>query len=96
MLSHTEGSGGESLLVDGFRAATQLGQEDPSHLETLTRTRVPTHAVGDEGYHYMIPEGRGNKIIGTSTDGGEPVRVSYNNDDRGTIRSKSFEELDEW
>lgn len=99
MLSHTEGSGGESLLVDGFRAAAQLGQENPSHLDTLARTKVPTHAVGDDGYHYTISEDRGNKIVEMSTTGSgsrEPVRIAYNNDDRGTVRSKNLTELDDW
>lgn len=96
MLSHTEGSGGESLLVDGFRAAAELGRENTKYLETLSDTRVPTYAAGDADYHYMIPESRGNKIISLDAQGIEPVRIAYNNDDRGTIRSKNFTELDNW
>ncbi|KAF8322515.1 Clavaminate synthase-like protein [Clavulina sp. PMI_390] len=97
LLSHTEGAGGESLLVDGFRAATLLGQANPAHLDVLARTKVPTHAVGDAEYHFMMPEERGNRIVELSQDGSEPVRVAYNNDDRGTIRGKkTVEELDTW
>jgi trimethyllysine dioxygenase len=96
LLSHTEGSGGESLLVDGFRAAAKLGHENKKHLETLSRTLVPTHAVGDSDYHYIIPERRGNAIVTMDPNRNEAVRISYNNDDRGTIRSKSLVELDEW
>jgi len=95
MLSHT-GSGGESLFVDGFSAAARLGHENKKHLETLTQTRVPTYAVGDNDYHYIIPEYRGNAIVTMDPTGTEPVRIAYNNDDRGTIRSKSLSELDEW
>lgn len=96
MLSHTGGSGGETLLVDGFHAAVRLGHENKRHLETLSRTLVPTYAVGDSDYHYVTPEYRGNAIVTMDPNGDEPVRIAYNNDDRGTIRSKSLTELDEW
>ena len=36
LLSHSEGSGGSSLLVDGFRAASILRTESPKAFDVLT------------------------------------------------------------
>lgn len=82
--------------MDGFRAAAKLGYENKKHLKALSQTLVPTHAVGDSDFHYIIPEHRGNAIVTMDPEGNEPARISYNNDDRGTIHSKSLSELDEW
>ncbi|KAJ5774504.1 hypothetical protein N7457_009400 [Penicillium paradoxum] len=48
LLSHTEGSGGENLLVDGFAAASQLRLEEPMHYGELLKHRQPWHASGNE------------------------------------------------
>ncbi|KAL2866739.1 proteasome regulatory particle base subunit RPT5 [Aspergillus lucknowensis] len=48
LLSHEGGSGGASLLVDGFRAAKILQKENRFHLDTLARWRQPYHASGNE------------------------------------------------
>ncbi|EDN02204.1 conserved hypothetical protein [Histoplasma mississippiense (nom. inval.)] len=50
MLSHTNGSGGESLLVDGFEAAKTLYNEDPEAYEVLKEFGVDGHASGNEHY----------------------------------------------
>nr|POF14251.1 trimethyllysine dioxygenase [Quercus suber] len=49
MLSHTDGSGGESSLVDGFEAAKQLKEEDYDAYCLLSETGVYAHASGNEG-----------------------------------------------
>ena len=49
LLSHTEGSGGESSLVDGFHAAQILCREHRSSYEVLSTTGVWAHASGNEG-----------------------------------------------
>ena len=49
MLSHENGSGGESILVDGFGAAVRLYKEDEPSYRTLSTTGVYSHASGNEG-----------------------------------------------
>ncbi|KAK5125757.1 hypothetical protein LTR85_012033 [Meristemomyces frigidus] len=49
LLSHTDGSGGESSLVDGFRAADQLYHEDRAAYVRLSKTEVQAHASGNNG-----------------------------------------------
>ena len=49
LLSHTDGSGGESSLVDGYGAATILYAEDPKAYANLSTTRVHAHASGNDG-----------------------------------------------
>ncbi|OBT83026.1 hypothetical protein VE02_07780, partial [Pseudogymnoascus sp. 03VT05] len=48
LLSHV-GSGGASLLVDGFACASQLRTQDPRAYDILSRVPVPWHASGNEG-----------------------------------------------
>ncbi|KAF2151996.1 Trimethyllysine dioxygenase, partial [Myriangium duriaei CBS 260.36] len=49
MLSHTDGSGGASLFVDGFAAAQQLSDEAPEKYAMLASTGVYAHSSGDDG-----------------------------------------------
>jgi trimethyllysine dioxygenase len=49
LLSHTEGSGGASLLVDGFNVAKKLLQTDRKAYKTLSTVNVHAHASGNEG-----------------------------------------------
>ncbi|KAF1987345.1 Trimethyllysine dioxygenase [Aulographum hederae CBS 113979] len=49
LLSHENGSGGESLLVDGFAAATDLMKEDPEAYQILSTVLTYSHASGTEG-----------------------------------------------
>ncbi|THC95370.1 hypothetical protein EYZ11_005138 [Aspergillus tanneri] len=48
LLSHTDGDGGASLLVDGFRAAEFLRDENNNHCEYLASIPQPFHASGNE------------------------------------------------
>lgn len=48
LLSHTDGDGGSSLLVDGFKVAETLRRESPEAYETLCRVRIRGHASGNE------------------------------------------------
>ena len=49
MLSHTEGHGGETQLVDGFAAAVELWKRDKAAYGLLSTVRVMHHASGNEG-----------------------------------------------
>jgi len=45
LLRHVSGSGGETLLVDGFRAAHLLREQDPASFDLLCTTRLEHHSV---------------------------------------------------
>lgn len=45
LLRHVGGSGGENLLVDGFRAAHLLREKDPASFNQLCTTRLEHHFV---------------------------------------------------
>lgn len=49
LLSHTDGDGGKSLLVDGLHCAAILAQEDFEAFRALCSTYVHFHASGNEG-----------------------------------------------
>ena len=64
LLSHTDGSGGESLFVDGQAAASYLQYNHPSLCACLHRQKILFHAsgnaeVGELGNDTISPEGTG-------------------------------------
>jgi trimethyllysine dioxygenase len=85
LLSHTGGSGGASLLVDGFHAAQILRSESPESYDTLSRYQIPWHASGNEAISIKpvmtFPVLEHWRRSGKSEP--ELVRVRWNNDDRG-------------
>lgn len=48
LLSHTDGDGGTSLLVDGFEAAKVLYREKRAHFHNLAKVPQPFHASGND------------------------------------------------
>lgn len=86
LLSHTpapgepNATGGESLLVDGFRAAQILKKENPGFFWELAGRGLPWHASGNEGITItpdeLLPvfEISGNDTL---------LKVRWNADDRG-------------
>lgn len=50
MLEH-KGTGGETLLVDGFNAANNLKQKNPEAFEALCRIPIEAEYI-DKGAHY--------------------------------------------
>jgi trimethyllysine dioxygenase len=48
LLSHTDGSGGESTLVDGFAAATYLYETNPDFYKVLSTSKIASHASGNK------------------------------------------------
>ncbi|KAI9706521.1 MAG: hypothetical protein M1836_003527 [Candelina mexicana] len=95
LLSHEEGVGGASLLIDGFRAASILSVEDPHAYRTLMDVKVPTHASGNEGISIQpyapFPVLNHHPVTGLLT------QVRWNNDDRATMDQwRYFEESEDW
>ncbi|KAI0346180.1 Trimethyllysine dioxygenase, partial [Trametopsis cervina] len=92
LLSHTDGSGGQTLLVDGFYVASILKELHPSAYDILSRVNVPAHAAGEPGSIYTA---KSYPVLGHEQDG-ELVQVRWNNDDRSTMSHLSAAEMDEW
>lgn len=79
LLSHTDGTGGESLLVDGFLAARLL---DETSKETLSEIHIPWHASGNEGIN--ITPNKPYPVVTRDLDL-KPVQIRWNEADRGTV-----------
>jgi trimethyllysine dioxygenase len=76
---HFTGSGGDSILVDGYRIADELRAADPEAYETLTTVGVTGQYLGD-GAHLKAtrPTFRHER--------GRLVQVTFNNYDRAPFR----------
>ncbi len=73
------GTGGESILVDGFRIAGELRARDREAYETLARVEVTGQYIGD-GVHLMASR----PVL--RHEHGQLVQVSFNNYDRAPFR----------
>ncbi|KAG9777844.1 Trimethyllysine dioxygenase, partial [Aureobasidium melanogenum] len=93
MLSHTDGSGGESLLVDGFAAARQLYAEDKEAYRILSTVGIWAHASGNEDVsiqpYVCVPVLSHDPVLG------HLVQVRWNNSDRAAIEAPS-DMIDKW
>ncbi|KAK7691147.1 hypothetical protein QCA50_006250 [Cerrena zonata] len=94
LLSHTKGTGGSTLLVDGFYVASLLKELHPSAYDILSRVGVPAHAAGELSSIYT-PTPQGAYPVLRQTNG-ELVQVRWNNDDRSVMNGLSASELEEW
>ncbi|KAF2267925.1 Trimethyllysine dioxygenase [Lojkania enalia] len=83
LLSHTDGEGGASLLVDGFKVARELQKEDPEAYNILATVNVHAHASGNDGI--SIQPYRGFPVFQHDPDSGLLVQVRWNNSDRARI-----------
>ncbi|CAK4030506.1 Trimethyllysine dioxygenase [Lecanosticta acicola] len=93
MLSHTDGSGGESSLVDGFGAAVQLYVEDREAYLTLSDTGVYTHASGNEGI--SIQPSQPFPTLSHDPEHHFLTQVRWNNADRAGVAT-DFASIDTW
>jgi trimethyllysine dioxygenase len=81
LLSH-DGTGGASLLVDGFACAAQMRSSHPEAYDILSRVPVPWHASGNEGV--VITPAAWVPVFTLDAEGG--VRqLRWNNDDRASM-----------
>ncbi|CZS99753.1 uncharacterized protein RAG0_08067 [Rhynchosporium agropyri] len=87
LLSHNSGSGGSSLLVDGFHAARTLLRESYSAYEILSKTPISWHASGNEGITITPAKKMPVLTFGDLREGEAPrlLQVRWNNDDRGVV-----------
>ncbi|KAJ5611666.1 Trimethyllysine dioxygenase [Penicillium herquei] len=80
LLSHTDGSGGESLLVDGLSAAHKLRSEDKQLFRSLTNHRHSWHSSGNEDV-CIQPSARA-PVLSVHPDLNTVYQVRWNNYDR--------------
>ncbi|KAG6910252.1 hypothetical protein DXG01_012063 [Tephrocybe rancida] len=85
LLSHTEGSGGASFLVDGFYAASVLKDVHPEAYEVLSKVHVPAHAAGESSVTYRPNPPTGYPVLRHDPVTGELSQVRWNNDDRSAM-----------
>jgi trimethyllysine dioxygenase len=89
LLSHTEGSGGASLLVDGFHAAHRLREQSPRSWQILSSVPIVWHASGNSGItitpsrRFPVLNVNGNYDSGWGIE--NLLQVRWNNDDRGLV-----------
>ncbi|RYP13964.1 hypothetical protein DL767_010486 [Monosporascus sp. MG133] len=103
LLSHVDPSadkngsqslGGQSLLVDGFYAASILKAEHPKAFEVLRTVKLPWHASGNEGI--TIAPDKLYPVLEVDEDTGNLHRVRWNNDDRGVVPFDDKYSPEEW
>ncbi|KAJ8117226.1 hypothetical protein OPT61_g1512 [Boeremia exigua] len=93
LLSHTDGAGGASLLVDGFNAALELARLDPAAYRILSTVNVHAHASGNDGI--SIQPYRGFPVLEHDPATGDLLRVRWNSADRASIELP-IEEVETW
>ncbi|KXJ22692.1 Trimethyllysine dioxygenase, mitochondrial [Exaiptasia diaphana] len=88
-VTHHDGTGGLSLLVDGFKAAKDLYKEDPEAYEILTNTQLPFEYIGKEHViHHFRP------ILEVDPIRKELIQLRYNNTRVGHLVHLSYEEME--
>lgn len=101
LLSHENGIGGATLLVDGFMAARTLKLQFPQKYKVLCSVPVPTRAVGNKGITIkpskMFPVLNLRKSA-LEEDEPELYQIRWNNDDRGTfpLENMNKDTIEEW
>ncbi len=71
-------TGGENILLDGFKIAELLKRDHPADYRVLTEVSVPGHYLDhDRGIHLMA-----RRPLLRLDESGELIQVSYNNHDR--------------
>ncbi|RDB28690.1 Trimethyllysine dioxygenase [Hypsizygus marmoreus] len=96
LLSHTDGTGGASLLVDGFYAASILKELHPDAYDLLSTVNIPSHAAGEPGVLYRPSPPSGYPVLSHDAESGELVQVRWNNDDRSVMHGLEPGRVEEW
>ena len=89
LLSHESGSGGQSLLIDGFKAARILEEESKEAYDILASFPISWHASGNQGTTITPAEDYPVLKLTSKKDRnfwGSVMQVRWNNDDRGVLQ----------
>jgi len=95
LLSHSGGSGGVTLLVDGFYVASLLRELHPDAYKLLSRIPIPAHAAGDACALYRPSPLKGYPPL-RHDQSGELVQVRWNNTDRSVMHHLDAELVEPW
>lgn len=96
LLSHTHGSGGSTLLVDGFHVAATLKKLHPDAYSILSQTPVPAHAAGEPSALYQPYPTSGYPVLSHDPVTRELTQVRWNNDDRSVMNNLDPHQVEEW
>ena len=96
LLSHTDGSGGATLLVDGFYVAASLKAHHPESHTLLSTIPIPAHAAGDEETIYQASPKSGYPVLSHDPVTKELYQVRWNNDDRSVMDHLDPEIVEKW
>ncbi|KIJ12858.1 trimethyllysine dioxygenase [Paxillus involutus ATCC 200175] len=96
LLSHTDGSGGATLLVDGFYVASLLKELHPDSYEILSRVPIPAHAAGEPTALYKPSPPCGYPTLRHDAFSGELAQVRWNNDDRSVMSHLDPSLVEDW
>jgi len=88
LLEHTDGTGGATLLVDGFYVASILRDLYPDAYRLLSTVPIPAHAAGEPGVLY-----RASHTPLEHDTAGNLQAVRWNNDDRSALRNVPHEDV---
>jgi trimethyllysine dioxygenase len=94
LLSHTNGEGGATLLIDGFKAARQLMEEDEPSCRVLAKFSQPFHSSGNE--HVCIQPSKAAKVFERDIRTNELQLIRWNNYDRGAKTDWTIESEELW
>ncbi|KAL2843646.1 P-loop containing nucleoside triphosphate hydrolase protein [Aspergillus pseudoustus] len=94
LLSHENGDGGASLLVDGFEAAKTLIEENEYHAQTLRIISQPAHASGNE--NHLITPSRQFPVFNWHSDMNYLYQIRWNNYDRAAKWNWTVEQQWRW
>jgi trimethyllysine dioxygenase len=96
LLSHTGGTGGASLLVDGFYVATIMKELHPEAYDLLSRIPIPAHAAGEPSALYRPSPPSGYPVLRHDAFTGELTQVRWNNDDRSVMDHLTSDLVEKW
>jgi hypothetical protein len=88
LLEHTDGTGGATLLVDGFYIASILHDLHPDAYRLFSTVPIPAHAAGEARILYRAAH------TPLEHDAAGNLRaVRWNNDDRSGLRDVTHEDI---
>ncbi|TAQ88013.1 hypothetical protein B7494_g3668 [Chlorociboria aeruginascens] len=96
LLSHISGSGGQSLLVDGYKAAHKLYKEDIDAYRWLAKVALPWHASGNEGITITPSKSFPVFSFASSSIKAFPQQIRWNNDDRVQVALEENGDVLQW
>ncbi|KAM3868674.1 trimethyllysine dioxygenase, mitochondrial [Diretmus argenteus] len=90
-----EGSGGRTLLVDGFYSADKVLQRSPENFELLARVPIRHEYIENTGSHRNHMVGVG-PILNVYPWNNELYMIRYNNYDRSVINTVPYGAVQRW